>query len=197
MGSARAAPNFSGSGARVWVSGWGGGGSLSLAPARAAPIPARDGSSPSPLRRDNELRPQLGESAALLETPARMGGQSAPENAKARSRNRARWRCLGGCVGVRGVVAAVQVSVICRSGGRSSEERAAPGRAAPPGRVSPCPSAPLPRCAPLGHAGSLRSPIFGEVVKSSLASFVSAAPTPFHTVMGAGARVIWRLLSLA
>lgn len=53
-----------------------------ICPGRAD-VPARDGSSPSPLRRDNELRPQLGECGALLETPARMGGQSASENAKA------------------------------------------------------------------------------------------------------------------
>lgn len=61
-----------------------------------------------------------------------------------------------------------------------------PGRTAGEGSALPLRSAP----APLGHTGFPRSPIFGEVVKSSpLAPFVSAAPPPFHTAMGAGARV--------
>ncbi|CAN8196673.1 unnamed protein product [Coccothraustes coccothraustes] len=43
---------------------------------------------------DNELRPQLGDSGAFLETPARMGGQSASGNAKAATGAGAGWRWL-------------------------------------------------------------------------------------------------------
>lgn len=152
--------------------GWGGG---ARCPCRLPRVPAWDGSCPSSLRRDNELRPQLGESGALRETPARMGGQSAPANAKAAAGAGAGagrgdgaggvcW-CSGGGGGGEGLGHLPER-------GRSSEEREA--LAGPRCRVSPCPCAPVqPRAQRLPRA------LLPEVPKSSpLASFVSAAPPP-------------------
>lgn len=170
MGSARAAPNFSGSWARVSGSGWGAGGSLPLAPARAAPMSLRGmGRRPVPCRGDNELRPQLGESGALLETPARMGGQSASENAKAAAGagTGARWRCLRGVLVFGGWWPRCGYRSSAGAGGevpRSEQRPAGPRRR---GGSRPAPPLRSRGTRRLGHAGSPSSRIFGEVVKSS------------------------------
>lgn len=198
MGSARAAPNFSGSGARVSGSGWGAGRSLPLAPARAAPMSLR-GMGRRPLPCEGTMN--CGRSWARAVPSLRRRPEWASENAKSggRRRNRGAVTVFEGCVGVRGVVAAVRLSVICRSGGRSSPERAAPGRAAPPGRVSPCPSAPLPRYAPPRARRLPQQPYFwrsGEIVATS--HRLSALPLRRFTRRWVqGRQWIWRLLSLA